>query len=183
MIDLQTGSFVIDAEKGFEIHPFMSREEFMNSPLFKSEYLNKRGFSMDDPYFCFHPINIDGNEMFLRVHIGGRHNCVRKAVLISKRIKEIDDYHCMPENWKEIAYDIKREHDEFLLKQTQLGSSTIDPEKDNWFDVKWGSFRSSFCLRYDDPYAEIVISYDNLTPEDNAELEAELEEFGDDCLY
>lgn len=183
MLDLQTGRFVIDAEKGFEIHPFMTREEFMNSALFQSEYLNKNNFSMDDPYFCFYPINIDGYEMYLRIHIGGRHNCVRKIVLVSKRISEINHPHSVPENWKEIAYEIKRIHDEFLLRQTSLSGSSIDSAKENWFDVKWGSFRSSFCLRYDDPNVEIVISYDNLTSEDHAELEARLEEFGDDCLY
>lgn len=183
MLDLQTGRFVIDAERGFEIHPFMTREEFMNSALFQSEYLNKNNFSMDDPYFCFYPINIDGYEMYLRIHIGGRHNCVSDVYIFSKRISEINNYQCMPDNWKEIAYEIKREHDEFLLKQTKLNGSTIVPGKENWFDLDWGYFRSSFCLRYDDPDAEIVISYDNLTSEDHAELEARLEEFGDDCLY
>ena len=28
MLDLKTGRFVIDAEKGWEPHPFMSRKEF-----------------------------------------------------------------------------------------------------------------------------------------------------------
>jgi hypothetical protein len=38
MLDLKTGRFVIDAEKGWELHPFMSRKEFFDSGLFKSAF-------------------------------------------------------------------------------------------------------------------------------------------------
>lgn len=177
MIDLKTGRFVIDAEKGWEVHPFMTREEFMQSDMFKT-VLNKKEFTEEDEVFSF-LVNIDGYEMYMRIITGGRHNCVENISLISKRFDEINNYKCMPDNWEETAYEIKHIHDDFLLKETTLNQTCLEREKENWFDVSWGSIRSSFDLRYDDPYAEIVIDYRNRTQEEDEELGREIEELGD----
>ncbi len=173
MLDLKTGRFVIDAEKGWELHPFMSRQEFFNSGLFNSEYLDKEDdFSLKDNVFIFGPMSINGYEMYMNVIFGGLHDCVEKIRLISTKLSEIKDINNMPSNWEEIAYETKRTHDEFLQKETSMSPSCLDEDKDNSFMVSWGSFRSDFSLRYDIPSAQIVINYDNLTEEDNKRLEA-----------
>ena len=172
MLDLKTGRFVIDAEKGWELHPFMSRQEFFNSGLFKSEYLKKKDLNLKDDVFIFGPMSINGYEMYMNVIFGGLHDCVEKIRLVSTKLSEIKDINNMPSNWKEIAYETKRTHDEFLQKETSMAPSCLDEDKDNSYMVSWGSFRSDFSLRYDIPSAEIVINYDNLTEEDNKRLEA-----------
>ncbi len=172
MLDLKTGRFVIDAEKGWELHPFMSRQEFFNSGLFKSEYLKKKDLNLKDDVFIFGPMSINGYEMYMNVIFGGLHDCVEKIRLVSTKLSEIKDINNMPSNWKEIAYEAKRINDEFLQKETSMAPSCLDEDKDNSFMVSWGSFRSDFCLRYDIPDVEIVINYDNLTEEDNKRLEA-----------
>ena len=171
MLDLKTGRFVINEEKGWEFHPFMSRKEFFESGLFKSEYLDKKDLSLDDEAFHFGPLNINGYEMNMCVDFGGLHDCVERIRLISTKMLEIPDINCMPDNWREIAYETKRTHDEFLQKETSMAPSCLDEDKDNSYMVSWGSFRSDFCLRYDIPDVEIVINYDNLTEEDNKRLE------------
>lgn len=171
MLDLKTGRFVIDAEKGWELHPFMSRKEFLNSALFYSEYLDRKDLSLKDDVFGFGPMSINGYEMYMTVDFGGLHDCVERIRLISTKLSEIPDINNMPSNWKEIAYETKRIHDEFLQKETSMAPSCLDEDKDNSYMVSWGSFRSDFCLRYDIPDVEIVINYDNLTEEDKAELE------------
>ena len=172
MLDLKTGRFVIDAEKGWELHPFMSRKEFLNSALFYSEYLDRKDLKPEDRSFHFGPLCIDGYDMHLNVDFGGLHDCVEKIRLISTKLSEIKDINNMPSNWEEIAYETKRTHDEFLQKETAMNPSCLDEDKDNSFMVSWGGFRSDFCLRYDIPDVEIVINYDNLTEEDNKRLEA-----------
>ncbi len=166
MLDLKTGKFVIDAEKGWEVHPFMTREEFQKSGLFNSEYLIRDPeFSMDDPFFCFKPINISGCEMCLTIFVGGRHNCVREIELVSKDAYE---FYKRPydENWRKSAFDVKRMHDEFLMREVGLKLSNIDSEKyDNDYDTDWGTFSSNICLMYD-PDISISIKYRNLTDED-----------------
>ena len=62
MLDLKTGRFVINEEKGWEFHPFMSRKEFFESGLFKSEYLYRKDLSLDDDVFHFGPLNINGSK-------------------------------------------------------------------------------------------------------------------------
>ena len=58
MLDLKTGRFVIDAEKGWELHPFMSRKEFFNSALFKSKYPNKDEINSDKKSYNLGLVNI-----------------------------------------------------------------------------------------------------------------------------
>ncbi len=171
MLDLKTGRFVIDAEKGWELHPFMSRKEFFDSRLFKSEFLNKKDLSLKDDVFIFGPMSINGYAMYMNVVFGGLHDCIEKIRLVSTKLSEVKDINNMPSNWKEIAYETKRIHDEFLQKETSMAPSCLDEDKDNSYMVSWGSFRSDFCLRYDIPDVEIVINYDNLTEEDNKRLE------------
>ena len=69
MLDLKTGRFVINAEKGWELHPFMTREEFMASDLFKSEHLIKENFDINDPFFSFRNVDIDGYKMWVTVYL------------------------------------------------------------------------------------------------------------------
>ena len=170
MLDLKTGRFVIDAEKGWELHPFMSRQEFFNSALFKSKYPNKDEINSDKKSYNLGLVNINGYEMYMSVILGGLHDCIEMITLVSVKMT-ITDINNMPSNWKEIAYETKRTHDEFLQKETSMAPSCLDEDKDNSYMVSWGSFRSDFCLRYDIPDVEIVINYDNLTEEDNKRLE------------
>ena len=172
MLDLKTGRFVIDAEKGWELHPFMSRKEFFDSGLFKSEFLNKKDLNLKDDVFGFGPMSINGYEMYMTVDFGGLHDCVERITLISTKLSEIKDINNMPSNWKEIAYETKRIHDEFLQKEMSVALHGAGDEKDKSFMLPWGGVRSDFCLRYDIPDVEIVINYDNLTEEDNKRLEA-----------
>ncbi len=171
MLDLKTGKFVIDAEKGWEVHPFMTREEFQKSGLFNSEYLIKDPkFSMDDPFFCFKPINMNGCDMCMTIFVGGSHDCVREIELVSEDAYE---FYNRPydENWREAAFDVKKMHDEFLMREVGLNSSNIDSEKyDNDYDTDWGTFSSNICLMHD-PDISITISYDNLTEEDKKRLD------------
>lgn len=172
MLDLKTGKFVIDAEKGWEVHPFMTREEFQKSGLFNSEYLIKpEKFNLDDPFFGFKPINIDGYEMYVCIYIGGRHDCVRRIELASVESYEFESAH-HDETWEKRAFDIKRMHDEFLMHEVGLDKAYIDSEKrENLYSVEWGDFQSSICLRYE-PDISIAINYTNLTEEDKKELDA-----------
>ena len=166
MLDLKTGKFVIDAEKGWEVHPFMTREEFQKSGLFNSEYLIKHEkFNLDDPFFGFKPININGCEMYVCIYIGGRHDCVRRIELISVESHKFEK-EPYDENWRKKAFDIKRMHDEFLMREVGLNSSNIDSEKyDNDYDTDWGTFSSNICLMHE-PDISITITYRNLTDED-----------------
>ncbi|MBR6042137.1 MAG: hypothetical protein IKP37_05835 [Paludibacteraceae bacterium] len=181
MLDLKTGRFVINAEKGWEFHPFMSRKEFFESGLFKQSEHSKNSSEINatKKYFHFPSININGYEMNMSVHVGGLHDCVKNIWLVSTKLMEIPDINCMPDNWREIAYEVKRIHDEFLQKETAMSPSDIDKDKENSFSLSWGSFGSSFCLRYDMPSADIEISYDNFTEEDKAELD----KISDDILW
>lgn len=179
MLDLKTGKFVIDAEKGWEVHPFMTREEFQKSGLFNSEYLIKNEkFNLDDPFFGFKPINIDGYEMYVCIYIGGRHDCVRRIELASVESYEFGSSH-YDETWEKRAFDIKRMHDEFLMREIGLEKANIDSEKrENWYSVEWGDFQSSICLRYE-PDISIAINYRNLTEKDIEELDRLIEEDDD----
>lgn len=172
MLDLKTGKFVIDAEKGWEVHPFMTREEFQKSGLFNSEYLIRDPeFSMDDPFFCFKPININGCDMCMTIFVGGRHDCVRKIELTSKEAKYFYGEPYLTEGWEKKAFDIKRMHDEFLMHELGLDKSNIDSDKrENWYNVEWGDFHSSICLMHD-PDISISINYDNLTADDKKRLD------------
>lgn len=179
MLDLKTGKFVIDAEKGWEVHPFMTREEFQKSGLFNSEYLIKpEKFNLDDPFFGFKPINIDGYEMYVCIYIGGRHDCVRRIELASVESYEFESAH-HDETWEKRAFDIKRMHDEFLMHEVGLDKAYIDSEKrENLYSVEWGDFQSSICLRYE-PDISIAINYRNLTEKDIEELDRLIEEDDD----
>ena len=171
MLDLKTGRFVIDAEMGWELHPFMSRKEFLNSALFYSEYLDRKDLSLKDDVFGFGPMSINGYEMYMTVDFGGLHDCVERITLISTKLSEIKDINNMPSNWKEIAYETKRIHDEFLQKEMSVALHGAGDEKDKSFMLPWGGVRSDFCLRYDIPSAEVVIEYANLTSEDEERLD------------
>ncbi len=179
MLDLKTGKFVIDAEKGWEVHPFMTREEFQKSGLFNSEYLIKDPkFSMDDPFFCFKPINMNGCDMCMTIFVGGSHDCVREIELVSNDAYEFYE-RPYDENWKEAAFDVKRMHDEFLMREVGLDSSNIDSKKyDNDYDTDWGTFSSNICLMHD-PDISISIRYDNITEDEKSELDRLAEEDDD----
>ncbi len=170
MLDLKTGRFVIDAEKGWELHPFMSRKEFFDSGLFKSAFPDINEIKTDKRSYNLGIVSINGYKMYMHIMLGGLHDCIERISLVSEKMT-IKDINNMPSNWKEIAYETKRIHDEFLQKETSMAPSCLDEDKDNSYMVSWGSFRSDFCLRYDIPDVEIVINYDNLTEEDNKRLE------------
>ena len=173
MLDLKTGKFVIDAEKGWEVHPFMTREEFQKSGLFNSEYLIRDPkFSMDDPFFGFKPININGCDMYMCIFVGEG----EKGFVETIELSSVESYkfHWRPydENWEKTAFDIKRMHDEFLMREVGLSSSNIDSEKyDNDYLTDWGTFSSNICLMHE-PDISITIRYDNITEEDRKRYRA-----------
>ena len=171
MLDLKTGKFVIDAEKGWEVHPFMTREEFQKSGLFNSEYqIIDKDYKLSDPFFSFKPILMNGCNMYMTIFVGGRHDCVKRIVLTSKEAYELHEG-AYEANREEAAFAIKRMHDEFLMREVGLEKESIDSGKhENWYTVEWGDFHSSMSLRYD-PVIEITISYDNLTEEDKKRLD------------
>ena len=182
MLDLKTGRFVINAEKGWELHPFMTREEFMASDFFKSEHLVKRDSYVNRSIFDFCDVDIDGYKMwvsvFLEFDIHKEYEYVEKIVLCSN---DALDFYDRPydSTWRESAFEVKRLHDEFLLHETGLDKVCIDESKiENQFSVDWGDFNSSICLMHQ-PVIEITINYDNLTEEDCAELDKEIEEDDD----
>ncbi|MBR5375525.1 MAG: hypothetical protein IK131_12765 [Paludibacteraceae bacterium] len=171
MLDLKTGRFVIDAQKMWELHPFMTREAFLRSDLFHSDYLIKhKSFGLDDPFFGFKPIDMDGQWMYMTVYVGGRHDCVSQIELTSM---ESYDFRHRPYDvdWESTALGIKRMHDEFLMREVGLEKKHVSFEKfENWYNVEWGSFRSSICLLHE-PDISITIEYDNLTEADRHELD------------
>ncbi len=181
MLDLKTGRFVINAEKGWELHPFMTREEFMASDFFKSEHLIRDNFDINSPIFFFKGVKIDGYEMFMRVFLRGnfrkKNKYVKKIQLVSKEAIEFYD-RSYDETWEQAAYEVKRLHDKFLMHETGLDEGHMDGGKENDFMVEWGSFSSSICLMHQ-PEIVISIDYDNLTEEDRKELD----KIGDDMLW
>ncbi len=174
MLDLKTGRFVINAEKGWELHPFMTREEFMASDFFKSEHLIKENFDINAPFFGFRNVDIDGYKMWMTVYIRSDiHNdkkYVEEIELVSKEALEFYD-RAYDSTWKQAAYDVKRLHDEFLLHETGLDEGCMDDRKENCFNVDWGYFNSSINLMHQ-PEIQISINYRNLTEEDKKELES-----------
>ena len=103
--------------------------------------------------------------MYMTIFVGGRHDCVKRIVLTSE---ESYEFHWRPydENWEKEAFNIKRMHDEFLMREAGLNSSNIDSEKyDNDYDADWGTFSSNICLMHE-PDISITIKYRNLTDED-----------------
>ena len=179
MLDLKTGKFVIDAEKGGEVHPFMTREEFQKTELFNSDYqIIDKDFSLSDPFFSFRPILMNGCNMYMTIFVGGSHDCVRRIVLTSKESYEFH-WRKYDENWEKEAFDIKRMHDEFLMREVGLNSSNVDSEKyDNDYDTDWGTFSSNICLMHE-PDISITITYDNITEEEKIELDRLAEEDDD----
>lgn len=172
MLDLKTGKFVIDAEKGWEVHPFMTREEFQKTELFNSDYqIIDKDFSLSDPFFSFRPILMNGCNMYMTIFVDdGDKGFVEKIVLTSV---ESYNFHWRPydENWEKEAFNIKQMHDEFLMREVGLSSSNIDSEKyDNDYDTDWGTFSSNICLMHE-PDISITIRYDNLTEEDKKRLD------------
>lgn len=178
MLDIKTGRFVINEEKGWELHPFMSRKEFFESGLFKSAFPDINKIKTDKKSYNLGKVNIDGYEMYMSVILGGLHDCIEMITIVSEKMT-IKDINNMPSNWKEIAYETKRIHDEFLQKEMSVALRGAGDEKDKSFMLPWGGVRSDFCLRYDIPDVEIVIDYDNLTEEDNEMLE----KLGDKYLW
>ena len=173
MLDLKTGKFVIDAEKGWEVHPFMTREEFQKSGLFNSEYLIKgENFKKERSIFNFKSINIDGCEMYMCVLLEyGEKGYVEEIKLTSKESYEFHS-RSYDENWRKAAFDIKRMHDEFLIREVGLNSANIDSEKyDNDYITDWGTFSSNICLMHE-PDISITIRYDNITEEDKKRFRA-----------
>lgn len=173
MLDLKTGRFVINAEKGWELHPFMTREEFMASDFFKSEHLVKRDSYDNRCVFDFRDVDIDGYKMwvsvFMEFDIHKECEYVDKIVLCSN---DALDFYDRPydSSWREAAFEVKRLHDEFLLHETGLDKACVDNRKENWFNVDWGTFNSSINLMHQ-PVIEITLRYRNLTEEDKKELE------------
>ena len=181
MLDLKTGRFVINAEKGWELHPFMTREEFLASGFFNSEHLIKENFDVNDPFFSFKDVDIDGYKMymtvFLRQNFRKEHYYVDMIQLTSKEAIEFYD-RPYDNTWKQAAFDVKHLHDKFLLHETGLDEGSMEGEKENDFMLDWGSFSSSICLMHQ-PEIVISIDYDNLTEEDGKELD----KMGDDMLW
>ena len=180
MLDLKTGKFVIDAEKGWEVHPFMTREEFQKSGLFNSEYqIIDKDFKLSDPFFSFKPILMNGCNMFMTIFVDdGDNGYIEKIVLTSV---ESYDFHWRPydENWEKEAFNIKRMHDEFLMREVGMDASNADPKKyDNDYDTDWGTFSSNICLMHE-PDISITIRYDNITEEEKIELDRLAEEDDD----
>ena len=170
MLDLKTGRFVINEEKGWELHPFMSRKEFFDSGLFKSAFPDINEIKTDKRSYNLGIVSINGYKMYMHIMLGGLHDCIERISLVSEKMT-IKDINNMPSNWKEIAYETKRIHDEFLQKEMSVALHGAGDEKDKSFMLPWGGVRSDFCLRYDIPSAEVVIEYANLTSEDEERLD------------
>lgn len=98
MLDLKTGRFVIDAEKGWELHPFMSRKEFFDSGLFKSAFPDINEIKTDKRSYHLGIVSINGYEMYTKIVLGGLHDCVEKIRLISTKPSEIQDINNIPSN-------------------------------------------------------------------------------------
>ena len=116
--------------------------------------------------------------MYMTIFVGGSHDCVRRIVLTSKESYEFH-WRKYDENWEKEAFDIKRMHDEFLMREVGLNSSNVDSGKyDNDYDTDWGTFSSNICLMHE-PDISITITYDNITEEEKIELDRLAEEDDD----
>lgn len=168
MFDLKTGRFVLNEMKGWELRPFMTKEEFINSDLFQSEYIGKnKEYKPDDWVFNFGLIEMNGEKMFLSVCLHRTKGYVDHVKFASERTTELRDENRQEENDR-IADEISKLHKSFLEKETS--------EKGEWcWHKDWGELCS--CAYGTDPrdgyppQVYIELNYMNLTKDDIAELD------------
>lgn len=159
MIDLKTGRFVL--REDVELYPGMKREDFLNSPLFKTELYREsdkektRKFSYD-----LKTQNIDGFKMSITIYFEDDDEYGDYVDMIEITKPEFYDWpDGWPNDWNSYAYSIKKHNDEFLEKQIQ---NRIREGKELWFDYDWGSITSSISLMHT-PHVMITIRF-NIIP-------------------
>ncbi|WP_019640575.1 hypothetical protein [Paenibacillus fonticola] len=152
MIDLTTGRFVL--REGVELFPGMTRKEFFESPLYKTELFHESDKDDLKNYSYFLKTqNIDGFEMSINIVVSS-YDYVTRIELTRP------DFYNWPD-WptdvteEDYAYAIKKYNDEFLQHQVQ---GSIREGNEISFRSSWGSITSSINLRHT-PKVMITIRY------------------------
>ncbi|MCQ2208991.1 MAG: hypothetical protein MJZ34_01745 [Paludibacteraceae bacterium] len=152
MIDLKTGRFVINEEKGWFIEPGMKKEDLKNSKLYLNGPLSEN-YKLHPEWrgAYFNHIDINGYDMNVDVEVN-RFNYVD---CINMYLYDAHE----PDLSKEEAYRFKSLHDKFLSEQ--IGNQ-LKSKGEIWLDYEWGSISSEISLMHFTT-VEIVIRY-NLHP-------------------
>lgn len=109
MIDLKTGRFVINEEKGWFIEPGMKIQDLINSNLYLNGPLDD-GFKEHPEWGAyFSHIDINGYDMSVQIIVDNFH-------YVNQIIMYLHDAH-EPALSKEEAYRFKSLHDKFLSEQ------------------------------------------------------------------
>ncbi|MNJ58433.1 hypothetical protein D3C77_540660 [compost metagenome] len=155
MIDLITGRFVL--KEGVELFPGMTREDFFESPLYKTElYHESDKDDLKNYSYFLKTQNIDGFEMSIDIVVSS-YDYVTRIELTRPDFYDWPDW---PTDVTEedYAYAIKKYNDEFLQHQIQ---GSLREGNELWFDYDWGSITSSINLRHT-PRVMITIRYDEI---------------------
>lgn len=144
MIDLTNGTFWINQEKDWELHPMCTYHECLNSPFIQeneAETKNEKSIHVKS-------IDIEGFHMSMDIHFG-RNNYINRITLKSLTFSRDEEAYVLK---------TKTEHDRFIQQATALKIELNQPDQEQQIDADWGSINSSID-QSEEAEAKIVIRY------------------------
>lgn len=138
----------------------LTKEEFIHSPLYES--FNKVGEApiKQTRRISIGPLPIDGTDVSLEVHLD-KNDFVDEIII--RMPKAISPGKWSEQtNWEEQATEIKRQQEEFLIRETGLSAELFNGKEEFYLGTNWGAISTTYNLAFE-PDIHISIRYRNMT--------------------
>lgn len=163
MLDISTGKFTPNNNEGWEIAPFLSKNDFIISKFWEDNRQKRRETDETGRTFHFDQLSIYGQRMSMEIRIG-RSGYIDEVTLRTDMAANIHEWISKPD-WEETARRQKKIHDEILLHETAIPSELLTDKDELTIDTDWGSISSVMDLS-SEPDIRITIRYRNLSEAD-----------------
>ncbi len=160
MLDISTGRLILNETEGWEISPFLTRSDLMESSFWRMSQGNTQNIRSNAKNLHINKITIDEYVFSMEIHIG-RNDFIDEITLRSERASEIQQWSGRP-GWEAIAKEEKQIHEEFLRKATSLPTLFTTDKDEQTIETNWGSISSIMDLS-SEPDIRISIRYRNLS--------------------
>ena len=163
MLDISTGKFTPNNTQGWEIAPFLSKNDFINSKFWVDNKQKRRESNETGRTFHFDQLSMFDQRMSMEIRIG-RTGFIDEVTLRTEMAANIHQWYSKPD-WEERAIRQKKIHDEILLHETNIPSELLTDKDELTIDTDWGSISSVMNLS-PEPDIRITIRYRNLSEAD-----------------
>ena len=163
MLDISTGKFTPNNTQGWEIAPFLSKNDFINSKFWADNKQKRRESNETGRTFHFDQLSMFDQRMSMEIRIG-RTGFIDEVTLRTEMAANIHQWYSKPD-WEERAIRQKKIHDEILLHETNIPSELLTDKDELTIDTDWGSISSVMNLS-PEPDIRITIRYRNLSEAD-----------------